>query len=68
MGNKTPTASSSKEAVFKKGEVPPPKITFTEKELRERLTEEEYNITQGKGKGKVRSCLDLWGWEPWSHA
>lgn len=41
-GNKTDT--------YKAADAPPPKVTFTEEELRAKLTEEEYNITQGKGK------------------
>ena len=47
MGNQVVTKGN--DPVYKAGEVPKPKVTFTEKELREKLTEEEYAVTQTKG-------------------
>lgn len=41
--------ATSKDNTYKVGEVPPPKVTFTEDQLRTKLTDEEYNVTQGKG-------------------
>lgn len=39
----------NKTDTYKAADAPPPNVTFTEEELRAKLTEEEYNITQGKG-------------------
>ncbi len=36
--------------IFKAGEVPAPKRTFTEEELKSKLTTQEYDVTQNKGK------------------
>lgn len=47
MGNQVVTKGN--DPVYKTGEEPTPKVTFTEEELRAKLTEEEYNVTQGKG-------------------
>lgn len=35
--------------VYKAGEVPAPKVTFTEEELKAKLTEQEFQVTQNKG-------------------
>jgi len=35
--------------LYKAGEVPPPSKTFTKEELKDKLTEQEYDVTQNKG-------------------
>ncbi|XP_065912499.1 peptide methionine sulfoxide reductase MsrB-like [Dysidea avara] len=42
MGNKVPDKEVAKEPIK-------PRVTFTEEQLREKLTEEQYNVTQNKG-------------------
>ena len=46
--------NSSKEGntdtMFKAGEEPKPELNFTEQELRAKLSEEEFNVTQNKGE------------------
>ena len=37
-------------AVYKAGEEPKPEVTFTEEELRAKLSAEEYKVTQEKGR------------------
>ncbi len=36
--------------MFKAGEEPKPELNFTEQELRAKLSEEEFNVTQNKGE------------------
>lgn len=48
-------ARAAGDPTYKAGEAPAPKVTFTEVELRAKLTEEEYSVTQGKGMCKL-SC------------
>ena len=47
MGNQTVTKGN--DPIYQAGEVPAPKVTFTEEELRAKLTDEEYHVTQTKG-------------------
>ena len=49
MGNQ-PNKTGDSPAVYKAGEAPEPKVTFTEAELKAKLTEQEYQITQNKGQ------------------
>ena len=51
MGNQSVKSKDSSNAVLE--ETPKPKVTYTEEELRQRLTEEEFNITQNKGTEKA---------------
>ena len=48
MGNQQAVKQGS-DPVYKAGEQPAPKVKFSEEELRAKLTEEEYNVTQNKG-------------------
>lgn len=41
--------SKDDDPVYKVDEAPAPKVTFTEEELKTRLTQQEYDVTQGKG-------------------
>lgn len=43
--------SKDDDPVYKADEAPAPKVTFTEEELKTRLTQQEYDVTQGKGIG-----------------
>ena len=47
MGNQS--AKGEGPSMYKAGEVPPPKVTFTEEELKDKLSPEEYDVTQNKG-------------------
>ena len=54
MGNQAVTKGD--DPVYKVGEAPKPKVTFTEEELRDKLTPEEYNVTQNKGNHTLEDC------------
>jgi hypothetical protein len=43
-----PTGASDRD-VYTAGSAPAPKVKFSEEELRAKLTEEEYQVTQNKG-------------------
>lgn len=58
MGNQQVTKGN--DPVYKTGEMPAPKVTFTEEELRAKLTQEEYNVTQNKGRCGVQSFCVSW--------
>lgn len=45
----TKQGATSGDSTYKAAQVPAPKVTFTEEELRAKLTDEEYSVTQGKG-------------------
>ncbi len=53
MGNRT--SSKGSDPVYKTGEEPKPELTFTEEDLRARLTEQQYNVTQQKATEKAWS-------------
>ena len=58
MGNSGARANSSNEPAYRVGEAPPPKLTFNQEELKAKLTEEEYNVTQNKGIYRLCSAWD----------
>ena len=49
MAMGTNSSKEQTETVFKAGEEPKPELTFTEEQLRAKLSEEEYKVTQQKG-------------------
>jgi len=53
------TKIDSPKTEFKAGEEPKPELTFTEQELRAKLSEEEYMVTQQKGLTTIMLCLKI---------
>ncbi len=49
MGTKS-SKEGDMDTMFRAGEEPKPELNFTEQELRAKLTEEEFNVTQNKGE------------------
>ncbi len=49
MGTKS-SKEGDMDTMFRAGEEPKPELNFTEQELRTKLTEEEFNVTQNKGE------------------
>lgn len=58
MGNQASVKGD--DPTFKAGEEPKPELTFTEEELKAKLTEEEYRVTQEKGNDMCPDTLKLW--------
>ena len=51
MGNQESVKED--DPTFRVAETPKPELTFTEEELRVKLSEEEYRVTQQKGWSKI---------------
>ena len=60
MGNANARAASSSTTSYKAEEAPAPKVKFTEEELRAKLTEQEYNVTQNKGANQLMTKMDYY--------
>ncbi len=50
MGSTASKGDTTNTMSYKLGEEPAPALKFTEEELRAKLSEEEFNVTQNKGK------------------
>lgn len=57
MGNQE-VVSKGNDPIYKVDEQPKPEVTFTEEELRAKLTEEQYNVTQNKSKTRTLKCCN----------